>query len=68
MLSKNILKSIRLKPFQFLSIVVLIAMASFMYVTLQGAIDSVHYFLTDYTTKTNQRIFRCPIPSKSNGS
>ena len=57
MLSKNILRSIRLKPFQFLSIVVLIAMASFMYVTLQGAIDSVHYFLTDYTTKTNQEDF-----------
>lgn len=57
MLSKNILKSIRLKPFQFLSIVVLIAMASFMYVTLQGAIDSVRYFLTDYTTQTNQEDF-----------
>ena len=57
MLSKNILRSIRLKPFQFLSIVVLIAMASFMYVTLQGAIDSVRYFLTDYTTQTNQEDF-----------
>lgn len=57
MLSKNILRTIRQKPFQFLSIVALIAMASFIYVALQGSISSVSYFLEDYTQKTNQEDF-----------
>lgn len=57
MLSKNILRTIRQKPFQFLSIVALIAMASFIYVALQGSISSVSYFLADYTQKTNQEDF-----------
>ncbi len=41
MLSKNLLRTIRQKPFQFLSIVALIMMASFIYVALQGSISSV---------------------------
>lgn len=57
MLSKNILRTIRQKPFQFLSIVILVTMASFIYVSLQGAIASVSYFLTDYTQATNQEDF-----------
>lgn len=57
MLSKNILRTIRQKPFQFLSIVALVMMASFIYVSLQGAIASVSYFLTDYTQVTNQEDF-----------
>ena len=57
MLSKNILRTIRQKPFQFLSIVILVTMASFIYVSLQGAIASVSYFLTDYTKATNQEDF-----------
>ncbi len=57
MLSKNSMRFIRLKPFQFLSIVTLIAMASFIYVCLQGSIDSVTYFLNDYTHQTRQEDF-----------
>ena len=57
MLSKNLLRTIRQKPFQFLSIVALIMMASFIYVALQGSISSVSYFLTDYTQKMNQEDF-----------
>ena len=57
MLSKNILRTIRQKPFQFLSIVALVMMASFIYVSLQGAIASVSYFLTYYTQVTNQEDF-----------
>lgn len=57
MLSKNILRTIHQKPFQFLSIVALVTMASFIYVSLQGAIASVSYFLTDYTQVTNQEDF-----------
>ncbi len=57
MLSKNILRTIRQKPFQFLSIITLVTMASFIYVALQGSISSVSYFLTDYTKKTNQEDF-----------
>lgn len=57
MLSKNILRTIRQKPFQFLSIVALVTLASFIYVSLQGAIASVSYFLTDYTQSTNQEDF-----------
>lgn len=57
MLSKNSMRFIRLKPFQFLSIVTFIAMASFIYVCLQGSIDSVTYFLNDYTHQTRQEDF-----------
>lgn len=57
MLSRNILRTIRQKPFQFLSIITLVTMASFIYVALQGSISSVSYFLTDYTKKTNQEDF-----------
>ena len=58
MLSKNLLRTIRQKPFQFLSIVALIMMASFIYVALQDLdLSSVSYFLADYTQKTNQEDF-----------
>ncbi|MDE5977724.1 MAG: ABC transporter permease [Turicibacter sp.] len=57
MLSKNILRTIRQKPFQFLSLVALVTMASFIYVALQGSIASVSYFLTDYAKHTNQEDF-----------
>ena len=66
MLSKNLLRTIRQKPFQFLSIVALIMMASFIYVALQGSISSVSYFLTDYTKKMNQENFLVVLSATTN--
>lgn len=57
MLSKNMLRTIKQKPFQFLSIVALVTMASFIYVALQGSIASVSHFLTEYTNSTKQEDF-----------
>ena len=66
MLSKNLLRTIRQKPFQFLSIVALIMMASFIYVALQGSISSVSYFLTDYTQKNESGRFLCCLICSNN--
>ena len=57
MLSKNMLRTIHQKPFQFLSIVALVTMASFIYVALQGSIASVSHFLTEYSNSTKQEDF-----------
>ena len=57
MLFKDILRTIRQKPLQFFALMILIAMSSFTYVSLETAISSVSYFLNDYTAKTNQEDF-----------
>ncbi len=57
MLYKNILRTIKLKPLQFCSLILIIAMSSFSYVTLQNAIHSLDYFLDAYTEKTKQEDF-----------
>ena len=57
MLFKDILRTIKQKPLQFFALMILIAMSSFTYVSLETAISSVSYFLNDYTAKTNQEDF-----------
>lgn len=57
MLIKSVLRGARQKPLQFFSLVLFMALSSFIYVALEGSISSVRHFLQAYTDTTRQEDF-----------
>ena len=57
MIYKNILRTIKTKPLQFLALVLIMMMSSFTYVSLQNSVTALKTYLNEYTNTTQQEDF-----------